>query len=303
MENKVYLGIDIGGTSCKVGLVNSTGEVLINDEFSVSFDQYQTPILETVKKGVKQFLDKHPQKLAGIGVSATGQVDVNSGTIIGSAGHIEHWIDSNIKQELQTLFQVPVTVVNDANCMMLGEVWQGVARGVKNVVGLTLGTGVGGGILVNGELLLGERGIAGELGHMTLHGDQATCYCGMMGCYELYASTTALVKLVNREVGAYADGKAIFDDLNNPKVYACYKTWVNDIAMGIASLVHIFNPSLVVIGGGVSSQTRLIEDISKRVKELVMPCFRECVSIEKAQCGNLAGLLGAIYYHLTHEIS
>ena len=211
---KHYLGIDIGGTAVKLGIVDETGRVLLKGEESVSFDGYRTPILTTVLKAAQTFLAAQsvPAKsLAGIGVSATGQIDSRKGVVAGTCGNLPNYIGAPIKAELEKTFGLPVTVANDANCMTLGEVWVGGAQGYTDVIGVTLGTGVGGGILTGGRLLEGARGLGGELGHYRTHAlDGVDCTCGAKGCWERYAATTALVRAAQEENPAWKDGRAIF---------------------------------------------------------------------------------------------
>ena len=235
----IYLGVDIGGTAVKLGLVDETGRVLRRAERSVSFGGYKTPILDTVQRAIRDFLAEDAPELAGIGVSATGQIDSRRGVVAGTCGNFPGWIGVAIKGTLERAFGLPVTVANDANCMLLGEVWAGAARGYTDVVGVTLGTGVGGGILNGGRLLEGARGLGGEL-------------------------------------------------LNH---------WINEIAQGLAGLVHIFNPQLILIGGGVSAQQALLIDpLAEKVRASVMPAFAEGLEVKAAALQNDAGLVGAVYY-------
>ena len=193
--SKTYLGVDIGGTAVKLGLVDENGRVLRRAERSVSFDGYKTPILDTVQAAIHEFLTADAPRLEGIAVSATGQIDSRRGVVAGTCGNFPGWIGVDIKGTLERAFGLPVTVANDANCMLLGEVWAGAAKGCTDVIGVTLGTGVGGGILTGGRLLEGARGLGGELGHFRLHAlDGVACTCGAIGCYERYAATTALVR-------------------------------------------------------------------------------------------------------------
>ena len=149
--SKMYLGVDIGGTAVKLGLVDENGAVLRRAERSVSFDGYKTPILDTVTAAIRDFIAPHDAPaLAGIGVSATGQIDSRRGVVAGTCGNFPGWIGVDIKGTLEREFGLPVTVANDANCMLLGEVWAGAAKGYTDVIGVTLGTGVGGGILTGG---------------------------------------------------------------------------------------------------------------------------------------------------------
>ena len=153
--SKTYLGVDIGGTAVKLGLVDENGAVLRRAERSVSFDGYKTPILDTVQAAIHEFLTADTPRLEGIAVSATGQIDSRRGVVAGTCGNFPGWIGVDIKGTLERAFGLPVTVANDANCMLLGEVWVGAAKGCTDVIGVTLGTGVGGGILTGGRLLEG----------------------------------------------------------------------------------------------------------------------------------------------------
>ena len=159
---KQYLAIDIGGTAVKLGIVDETGTVGPKAEESVNFDGYQTPVLTTVLRAAKAFVETQNidvNTLEGVGVSATGQIDSRKGIVAGTCGNFPNYINSPIQAELERLFGLPVTVANDANCMTLGEVWVGGAKGYTDVIGVTLGTGVGGGILTGGRLLEGARGL------------------------------------------------------------------------------------------------------------------------------------------------
>ena len=251
----------------------------------------------------EQFLKEQavePQGLAGIGVSAAGQIDTRKGIVAGTCGSLPNYIGSPIKAELEAKFGLPTTVANDANCMTLGEVWVGGAKGYTDVIGVTLGTGVGGGILTGGRLLEGARGLGGELGHYRTHAlDGVDCTCGAKGCWERYAATTALVRSAQEKDPAWTNGRAIFAaaQAGNETVLALLDHWTDEIAQGLAGMVHIFNPQLILIGGGVSAQQKLLIDpIAAKVKASVMPAFAEGLEIRAAQLHNDAGMVGAIYY-------
>ena len=304
--SKIYLGVDIGGTAVKLGLVDETGRVLARAERSVSFDGYKTPILDTVTAAIREFLAPHDAPaLAGIGVSATGQIDSRRGVVAGTCGNFPGWIGVDIKGTLERAFDLPVTVANDANCMLLGEVWVGAAQGYTDVIGVTLGTGVGGGILTGGHLLEGARGLGGELGHFRLHAlDGVACTCGAIGCYERYAATTALVRNAQHAGLGLPDGRAIFEAAaaGDARTLAVVNAWVGEIAQGLAGLVHIFNPQLILIGGGVSAQQELLIDpLAAKVCASVMPAFAEGLELKSAALQNDAGLVGAVYYFKKHH--
>ena len=186
--------------------------------------------------------------------------------------------------------------------MLLGEVWAGAAKGYTDVIGVTLGTGVGGGILTGGHLLEGVRGLGGELGHFRLHAlDGVVCTCGAIGCYERYAATTALVRGAKSAGLDLPDGRAIFEAVaaGDARAAAVLDRWIDEVAQGLAGLVHIFNPQLILIGGGVSAQqTLLIDPLAEKVRSSVMPAFAQGLEIQAAALQNDAGLVGAVYYFL-----
>ncbi|MDY6305146.1 MAG: ROK family protein [Oribacterium sp.] len=358
---KLYIGIDIGGTSAKFGLVTEKGEILLRDSVSVDFDGYETPILKTVTAHAKSFLQSedvqrclsafsdastsglsvrmaitqanadingHTEKAsqhtarmtqkiflpAGIGVSATGQIDERSGAVIGAAGHIPHYIGSRIKETLEREIGVRTMVANDANCALLGECWIGAAVGRTDVIMMTIGTGVGGGILSGGSLISGKRGIGGEIGHIIINEDGERCTCGNQGCLEHYASTNALIRMVEQEIEAGnidrgffptgVDGKRIFEKLSMQEdvLNRVVARWQSYIADGLVSLIHIFEPEMVVIGGGVSAAGELfLEPIRKDLLHRVMPAFSQGLQIVPAALANDAGMIGAIYYFRKQE--
>lgn len=302
--NKPVLGIDIGGTAVKLGLVNpATGSVLASAEASVSFDNYRTPIMQTVQHTAEAFLKAQSLRadhLAGIGVSATGQIDARQGIVAGTGGNLPGWDGASIVPSLSEKFGLPVTVANDANCMCLGEAWVGAAAGYANVIGITIGTGLGGGILSGGKLLEGARGLGGELGHLQIHAlDGIPCGCGQRGCWEKYASTTALVHRAKVIDPSLTDGRMIFDKAakGSLPILALLDSWTDEISSGLIGLIHVFNPQIILIGGGVSSQQKmLIDPLAAKIRAGVMPAFAEGLEIRAAALKNNAGLVGAVYY-------
>ena len=301
----MILSIDIGGTAVKMGLVDEGGEVHARHEASVCFDGYRTQILTTVMREAEAFLRRENAQVAGIGVSATGQVDDRAGVVIGTNGKIPGYEGSRIKEEMESRFHLPVWVLNDANAAALGECFAGAARGRRHVLMLTLGTGVGGGVVLGGELYGGARGIAGELGHFTLYQDGAPCPCGKRGCLEHYAATTALVRRAQEATGeTQLNGRVIFDraQRGNEVMLGVLSAWIDDIAAGVTGLVHIFNPEMVLIGGGVSAQEELLmKPLRQRVLSGVMPRFAEGLSVERATLGNDAGMIGAARFFMQHS--
>ncbi|MEG0591714.1 MAG: ROK family protein [Coprobacillus sp.] len=309
-----YLGVDIGGTAVKLGIVDEVGNILCKASYDVSFDQYKTPIIDTVLKSIDLFLKENQETIEHIekiGVSATGQIDTTQGKVIGVGGNIANWDQTPIQEIFERVFQKKTTVVNDANCMIIGEKWIGSAKDKNQVIGITIGTGVGGGIIVNGEILLGHVGIAGELGHFSIDRNGIECSCGNVGCYERYAATTALIKMVKdkyndldiKESIDDINGKLIFDYVHNgnKKIADIVDEWLDNIAAGLISLTHIFNPEMIVLGGGVCQQEELfLKPLQQKVLDKVMPRFKEQLEIKAAKLGNDAGLIGAVYYAIKH---
>ena len=309
----MYLGVDIGGTAVKIGLVDLDGNLICEDSYSVNFDNYNTPILESVKNSIKKFSIKNSIdifRLNGIGVSATGQINVKSGKVVGTAGHIKNWIGSEIKKDLESLYNIKVTVINDGNAMIIGECFKGRGVGFKNIIGITIGTGVGGGIIVNDKILLGFNGIAGEIGHSSILFNGILCACGNRGCYEKYASMSALIKMVEKEFDVIniknfskenINGKNIFLELKigNNKLKKIVDEWIKLVGIGLVNFIHVFNPELILIGGGVSMQEEyFIKPLREYIKLNVMERFSDNLSIEGAKLKNTAGVIGAAYYNM-----
>lgn len=310
-QNGRYLAVDIGGTAVKIGLVDQEGNFLHTAEYPVAFDDYETPILDTVIASCGIFMEEFDEDdvpLLAIGVSATGSINTVKGTVDGSAGQVKNWKGSRIKERMEERFPVPVYVLNDANAAALGEVWLGAAKGKRNVVAVTIGTGVGGGIIVNSQLLLGESGFAGEIGHITILYGGRECPCGNTGCLEEYASMTALVRQVRQEIEAgrlegipakEVNGRRIFQEIRNgnKEMERITDQWIGVVAAGITGFVHIFNPETVIIGGGVSSQQELfIDKVRQRAFARMHPEFAPNLEIVAAKLANNAGMAGAVYY-------
>ena len=312
MSDKLYLGVDIGGTAAKLGLVDEEGRIISSvNEYPVKFDDYETPIIETVVKSVRHFMDENNKnfaEIAGIGVSATGGINTKLGIVEGSAGHIKNWEGTNIRSRLESEFGVKTAVLNDANAAALGEMWKGAAIGKENVVVMTIGTGVGGGIIVDSKILLGRKGFAGEIGHIPVNVDGEDCSCGNKGCIEHYGSTSALVRNVKEAVisgeikgieAGKVDGRLIFKEVaaGNDTVKKYVDEWISYISATLVGLVHIFNPEMIILGGGVSRQKEFFVDkVKEKVLKSVMPNFAIGLTVEAAKLGNDAGIIGAVRF-------
>ena len=308
---KQYFGIDIGGTAVKLGIVDEIGKVLCKGEQSVNFDGYQTPVLDTVRKAAKEFLTAQAipvENLSGIGVSATGQIDSRKGIVAGTCGNFPNYIGSPIKAALEQDFGLPVTVANDANCMTLGEVWVGGAQGYTDVIGVTLGTGVGGGVVVNGKVIDGVHGAGGEIGHITVNRHEtAVCGCGKRGCLEQYSSATGVVRCMKKLLDENPDtpcvlrgtefaAKDVFDAARNGDALAAREVdeMSDTLGMALANIASTVDPEAFLVGGGVArAGDVLFAPLNKHFQEYAFKSCRE-TPIKQASLGNDAGIYGAV---------
>lgn len=228
-----------------------------------------------------------------VGISTAGEVEPQTGRIR-FACNIPGYTGMNPKQLLERQLGLPAVVENDVNAAAVGEYAFGAARGMKDFLMLTFGTGIGGAAFLNGQLYRGGLGSAGEFGGLITHPEAVDPASQGTGSYERYASTTALVKRVSARFPELTDGRAIFARLENQDVRAEVDGWISEISYGLVSLIHAFDPEAVVLGGGVMKQEYIQQQLNGRLQALLKPSFRGCRLIP-AQLGNQAGLMGAGY--------
>ena len=300
-----FIGVDVGGTSVKLGTVDGKGRVFDQKEVIYSKDG-DRHVMDAICESIRGIAEENGgiSGFAGIGVSAAGCINSVKGCVAGNGGNIPDWSRTEVCSILRKEFGIPATLANDANCAILGELWTGAARGYSEVLGITLGTGVGGGVITGGKLLEGAHGFAGELGHFPTHVGGDHCICGLDGCFERYASTSAMIRYAIDIDPDLDNGRALFSAAESGEMQALeiLDTWITEIAAGIAGYIHVFDPQLVLIGGGVSAQkTLLIEPLRKKVLSLIMPDFRDDLEFKAAALGNSAGMVGAVYYLMSKE--
>ncbi|MEG0962582.1 MAG: ROK family protein [Lachnospiraceae bacterium] len=285
---------DIGGTSVKCGTCT---DHTLSDLSSFPTNAYLGG--PYIIDQVISFIKKHSD-FDAIGISTAGQVNAEEGSIIYANSNIPNYTGMQIKKELETLFHVPITVENDVNCAALGESIYGSGKNYNDFLCLTYGTGVGGAIIQNNKIYHGSSFSAGEFGGIITHGSanlsaqNQDVFCG---CYERYASTSALVRTLSAYDTSLVNGKLIFENLNRSEVKSFVDQWIDEILLGLATIIHIFNPSCIVLGGGIMAQSYIIEEIRKRLYVKIMPSFSH-VEILGAALGNNAGMLGANYLAL-----
>ena len=304
--NKYCFGVDLGGTTVKIGVFDPQGSVLEKWEIPTRKDDNGNNILPDIAKAVLGKMDEMnitKESVIGVGIGVPGPVN-DDGVILKAANL--GWDVMNINEVLGGLLQMPVKAGNDANVAALGEMWCGGGKGYNNIVMVTLGTGVGGGIIINGKILTGATGAGGEIGHMHIvDGEPEACGCGNHGCLEQYASATGVVRLASRKLAAVSDdsvlrndelsAKAVFDAVKAGDKVACEiaEEFGLYLGKGLASIAAVVNPEAFVIGGGVSKAGEVLcEYVSKYYNEYV---FHACKNVEfkLATLGNDAGIYGA----------
>ena len=279
------LAIDIGGTMIKYGLVSSDGEILSTDKIETEAEKGLENILNKIDNIFKKYKENNP---IGVAVSGTGQINGMIGKVIGGNPIIPNWIGTNLVKILEEKYSLPAVLENDVNCVALGEKWIGAGKNLKNFICLTIGTGIGGGIILNNQLFRGENFVAGEFGHILIK----------KGEFEQFASTTALIRLVKERTEKTLNGKEIFD-LEKKEIVEYQEViseWIENLTDGLSSIVYCFNPANIILGGGVIEQGEaLINRVKNSLFKKIGLQFKEKLNIIQAKLGNNAGMIGASY--------
>lgn len=279
------LAIDIGGTMVKYGLISSDGEILSTDKIETEAEKGLENILNKIDNIFKRYKENNP---VGVAVSGTGQINGIIGKVIGGNPIIPNWIGANLVKILEEKYNLPAVLENDVNCVALGEKWIGAGKDLSNFICLTIGTGIGGGIILNNQLFRGENFVAGEFGHILIK----------KGEFEQFASTTALIRLVKERTGKTLNGKEIFD-LEKKEIVEYQEViseWIENLTDGLSSIIYCFNPANIILGGGVIGQGEpLINRIKNSLFKKIGLQFKEKLNIIQAKLGNNAGMIGASY--------
>ncbi len=304
--SKYAFGVDIGGTTVKIGLFTEGGNLLDKWEITTRKDNGGAFILGDIAKSLENKLAEksiNKDDVLGVGMGVPGPVK-EDGTVVKCVNL--GWGIFNAAEELSKLIGLKVSVGNDANVAALGEMWQGGGKGHENVVMVTLGTGVGGGIIINGKIVAGVHGAGGEIGHITIDTEEKeTCNCGKSGCLEQYASATGVVRLANKALNdsdkpsklrdvQYISAKAIFDEAKAGDELAMQvvEEFGKKLGLALSHIAEVVDPEVFVIGGGVSKAGQIILDtVSKYFKMYSFHACRE-TGFELAKLGNDAGIYG-----------
>lgn len=283
------LCFDIGGTSIKYGEC-SDGTLLNAAETPTNAHLGGSHVVETLTDLISRF-----QGYEAIGISTAGQVDSQRGVIIYANENIPGYTGMELRGIIGERFCVPVMVENDVNCAAMGEAIYGAGRDYDSFLCLTYGTGIGGAIIENSRIYHGSSYSAGEFGGIVTHGSARNAERDMFsGCYEQYASASALVRSAKSLDPSLSNGRTVFSRLEEPRVKRVVDDWIEEILLGLVTVIHMFNPPCVILGGGIMVQPYIINSLRERLYSRIMPSFSHVV-LETARLGNHAGLLGASY--------
>lgn len=297
MSKSHAIGIDIGGTSLKCGVVNELGEILFSFIVSLKEAKTEAEIINLMIDAIKQCTDQLKEPIVGIGIGFPGLIEDD--VIIGGGVNLPGFEQLPLGKILKDRTGHNIVIDNDANLMGLAELIYGAAKDSTDAVFLTIGTGIGGAIMINKGLYSGFKNRGGELGHTVIQQNGILCNCGGRGCLETYASVTALInyyKTQNTAAEENIDGKTIIEKYLSGEDHAV-KTMQHHfdyLAAGIVNFVNIFSPQKVIIGGGISEAGQFyIDELTQRVKAAALPISFAHSKIVAAELGNKAGLLGA----------
>lgn len=307
---KYYIGIDLGGTFIKGGIIDDEGKIIVNDKVPTESDGGSETVLKNIASLCNSLLKKAnmtANDVEGIGMGVPGMIDSERGEVIYSNNL--GWADFSIAKELEQLVGLPVRIANDANVAALGETKFGCGKDYNNTVMLTLGTGVGGGIIINGKLFEGNRSAGAELGHAVIVAGGEQCTCGRCGCLETYASATALIRDTKRAMLANKDSKmweiGDIENVNGKTPFDYYDVdesarkvvdnYIEMLGTGIANIANMFRPEAVILGGGVCKQG---DDLIKPVqavldRDIYAGTKGPQVKVVTAMLENDAGIMGA----------
>jgi len=305
------IAMDLGGTKMRVALIDRTGDLIQRDSEPTLANQSREQTLERLTSIITRLVSSTgDRKLVGIVASLASLVDPVTGTM-NNPPNLPGWDNFSLKPLLEATFNLPFWAANDATLGAIGEHACGIGQGISNLLYITVSTGIGGGIIVNGSPFLGSRGFAGELGHMSIDRNGPSCACGNRGCLEMFASGTAIARfarerLENGETSLILEmaGKDITNvnskmvmeaaDRRDPLGVELIEQFARDLGLGLVNLIHIFDPQMIIIGGGVSQSSRTYSAaLDATIRSNVIPHLKEHINVVTSVLGDDASLLGA----------
>lgn len=309
MKDKWIAGVDLGGTMIKMAFLSADGDILYKWEIGTNLSEKGKYIVKDICKSLEEKLTefgRSKKSLLGVGIGVPGPVDLKTGVVNGAVNL--HWDVYPVKEEIERLLSVPTVVDNDANVAALGEMWKGAGNGANDLVCVTLGTGIGGGVIINGEIVHGVNGAGGEIGHITaIPVRGARCNCGKTGCIETIASATGIARIATEKISNHhahsqlqqngkVTAKQVFNAAKNGDSLALEVVEEITFHLGIAlaNIANTLNPEKIVLGGGVSKAGDiLVKKVTDYFQKYAFPSVRESTSITLATLGNDAGVIGA----------
>lgn len=315
-EREAFAGIDIGGTNIKFGLVAADGEVIHKEMRPTLAAKGAEPLMHLIENIAERLLfvaAEEEYSVRTLGIGSPGAVDFATGRVIGPCPHIVGWTGTEIGSRLTERLNLPVLVDNDGNAMALAELKFGAARGVKSAVCVTVGTGIGGGVILNGRLWRGATSSAAEIGHVTINYDGPECKCGNNGCLEVYCSSAAMIAQAKAALSngltpvfeSLLDGKP--EKLSIKKLFSAAKK-KDSIAIGVieqagsllgtglAGIVNLLNPETVVVGGGITDGgAGFVDAVSAEIRKRAFHSAVGRLKVVRATLGNNAGFTGAAF--------
>lgn len=303
------IGVDLGGTTMIAGIVNEENEIIEELETETLAAAGPDKVIERMTELIVGVIKKaNVNKISHIGLGCPGMLDRING-IVTYSNNLE-WENVNIREKVQNYFNFPVYLENDGNCAALGEYKKGSGKYSHSMVMITLGTGIGGGIIIDNKILHGKNGNANILGHIVMVSDGELCTCGRKGCWEAYASVSALIKMAERKANERRDSKLYYlkeseGSLNGKGVFTALQSgdeaatqvfhqYIKNVSEGIIDIINIFDPQTIVIGGGVSKQGEVILKPVREFVEQNIYCGPNAMPLIKASSlGNDAGIIGA----------
>ena len=305
VSSNLVFAVDLGGTHLRAALVDSSGKIHKQLKRKTPKDETPDVLIDTLASVAEEWHHGDHGPIIGASVMVPGAVDSAQAVVL-SAPNLPSLINFGLKAVLQDRLGWPVVLENDANAAAIGEMWLGAARGCRDVVSVTLGTGVGGGMVLGGKLWRGAHGSAGEIGHTTVDPFSGLkCKCGNTGCLELFSSATAIVRMARESLSQFSGATLSADDLTAEKIYdagregdelalSVFRRAGKYLGIGLANLMSLIDPEIIVINGGVVNGWDLFAvDMYAEVSERAFQATATKVKIARAECGDNAGLLGA----------
>ena len=309
---KYRIGVDVGGTNIKIALVDFDGKIVYSNTTPTRAELGYEAGINNIKLAINDLIAQteiSTESIEAIGFGLPGQIDYKAG-IVKNLPNIPGWVDVPLAKMIEDEFKIPVRLDNDVRCAALGELNFGAGKGCENLICITVGTGIGSGIVLNGKLVRGASNAAGEIGHIKLSMEKGPlCGCGDFGCFEAYASGPAIVTLAKEYISGGKSAKYLEmapNGIITPYIVAqaalqgdavsiqIFKKIGKIIGLGLTSVINLLNPEKIIIGGGVADAGEiLLEPIRNTIKDRAMPIQASAVEVVPAQLANTAGVIGA----------